>query len=68
MRRLTEIGDIKEKRLLSTKEVQRYCGIGKNTARDWGREIGAERRIGRRVLYDKAIIDRALDNAGAVLK
>ncbi len=52
---------IMDKRLLNISELTQYCGIGRNTARDWGKAIGAERRFGKRVLYDRVIIDRALD-------
>lgn len=43
-----------------------YAGLGRNKAIEWGKEIKAEVRIGRRVLYDKAIIDRVLDRMGTV--
>lgn len=53
------------KRLMGIKELCEYCGIGECTAREWGREIGAERRIGRRVLYDRVVIDREIDQLGS---
>lgn len=53
------------KRLLDIKELCTYCGIGTCTARDWGRDIGAERRIGRRVLYDRVAVDAAIDRLGS---
>ena len=52
------------KRLLDVKELGAYCGIGVCTARKWGREIGAERRIGRRVLYDRVAVDKEIDRMG----
>lgn len=53
------------KRLLGIKDFCEYCGIGTSTAREWGKEIGAERRIGRRVLYDKTAIDAEIDRLGS---
>lgn len=53
------------KRLLDIKELCTYCGIGTCTAREWGKEIGAERRIGRRVLYDRVAVDAAIDRLGS---
>ena len=52
------------KRLLDVKELAAYCSIGICTAREWGREIGAERRIGRRVLYDRVAVDKEIDRMG----
>lgn len=52
---------INEKRLLDVKELCRYLSLGKNRAVDLGKSIGAERKIGRRCLYDKVVIDRYLD-------
>lgn len=50
-----------EKRLLSESEARAYIGLGRNRCREYCIQIGAVRRIGRRVLYDRAVIDRALD-------
>lgn len=51
-----------EKRLLSAEEAQSYCGIGRFTFRKFADKVGATKRFGTRVLFDKAIIDKALDN------
>ena len=56
--------DFTMKRLLDVKELGAYCGLGVCKAREWGREIGAERRIGRRVLYDRMAVDREIDRMG----
>lgn len=48
-------------RLLSLSEAQMYCGLGRNTTRKWCDEIGATRHIGSRVLYDRVVIDKAID-------
>ena len=50
-----------EGRLLSTKELMDYLRIGRNNAMIFGAEAGARVQIGRRVLYDRRIIDKALD-------
>lgn len=48
------------KRLLSINEATVYLGIGRSTALSYLEEIGAKRKIGRRTLYDKQVIDNAL--------
>lgn len=50
-----------EKRLFDVTELCAYISMGKNNAVIFAREIGAERRIGRRCLYDKVHIDRYFD-------
>lgn len=49
------------KRLLQEPEMKLYIGLGRNKAREFCESIGATVRIGRRVLYDKAVIDAAID-------
>ncbi len=55
-------GKIEEKRLLNIKEVCSYIGVGQTQARRYMEEIGATRRFGRRVLFDKNVIDNAISN------
>lgn len=50
------------KRMLTQKEAQEYLGLKQAKCREFGEQINCIRRIGRRVLYDKFIIDKALDN------
>ena len=50
-----------EKRLFTMKELMEYTGLGESKAREWAREIGAARKIGRRTVYDRAIIDKSID-------
>lgn len=50
-----------EKRLLDATEVCVYLGLGRNRGVEFAKSIGAERKIGRRSLYDKVVIDNALD-------
>ena len=65
MRQRKEVDQIENKRLLSINDVCLYVGLGKNTARVYMDEIGATRKIGARVLFDKKIIDGALDKMQA---
>lgn len=52
---------ISDKRLLSVKEGADYVGIGTASFRAWASKIGCVRHIGSRVLFDKDIINNALD-------
>lgn len=54
-----------EKRMLSLEEAALYTGLGLSTCKVWLREIGAVKKIGRRVLCDRLVIDRALDTMTA---
>ncbi len=60
--------DIEAARLLSLPAAAAYLGIGRNNARSFCEEIGAVRRIGSRVLFDKQAIDKALDDMGSKQK
>lgn len=53
-----------EKRLLDAKEVCTYVGMGRHGCRAFCEQIGAVRKIGGRVLFDKTVIDAALDKMG----
>jgi len=57
-------GAINEKRLLSVQELCAYLNIGRNRGIEFAKDIGAERRMGRRCLYDRAVIDKHLDEQG----
>ncbi|MGE9974439.1 polyprenyl synthetase solanesyl diphosphate synthase [Coprococcus catus] len=48
-------------RLLNAKEVCEYLNLGRNRGVEFAKSIGAERKIGRRCLYDKVVIDRYFD-------
>lgn len=50
-----------EPRLMNAKEVCLYLNLGLNRGVEFAKSIGAERKIGRRCLYDKAVIDRYFD-------
>lgn len=56
---------IEQKRLLSIDEVSTYTGLGKTRARSLMEEIGATVKYGTRVLFDKKVIDAAIDNMRA---
>ena len=49
------------KRLLRERELMQYLGVGRSTARRFGAEVGAIVRFGRRVAYDRIIIDREIN-------
>lgn len=52
---------MESKRLLTELEAAHYIGLGRTAARSWLRQIGAVRRFGRAVRYDRFTIDQALD-------
>ena len=51
-----------EKRLLCLKEFCVYSSLGQHAARKFASEIGIEKRIGHKVLYDRAAFDRWCDS------
>ena len=53
-------GSISDKRLLNADELCIYTGLGRSTARKYAETIGAVRKFGRRVMFDKSIIDESL--------
>lgn len=61
MKKQNVMGAIGEKRLLNIREVCIYTGMGQTRARQYMDEIGATKQFGRRVLFDKTIIDAALN-------
>lgn len=63
MRKRTAVGTFEGVRMLSTDEGVAYSGLGRSTFRKWADEIGATRKIGARVLFDRLVIDKALDEA-----
>lgn len=50
-------------RLMDADELGRYICLGRNSAMAFGKEIGAEIRIGRRILFDRVKVDQYLDSA-----
>lgn len=55
--------EITEKRMLQEPEMKTYIGLGRTKARELCESIGATVRVGRRVLYDKTVIDAYFDSA-----
>ena len=55
-----------ETRLLDVAALCVYLSMGKNRATEFGEQCGAKRKIGKRTLYDKRVLDKTLDKmAGA---
>ncbi len=50
-----------EKRMFDANETCVYLGLGRNKGIEFAKSVGAERKIGRRCLYDKKVLDAALD-------
>ena len=48
-------------RLLTVELVALYLGVGEQTIRNRGAELPGRRRFGRRVVFDRVILDRMLD-------
>lgn len=53
---------LNEKRTLSIAEACMYTGLGRNRCRDFMNQIGATVKIGKRVLFDRTVIDRYFDS------
>ena len=53
---------IEYKRGLNLEEACEYTGMGRAMFRKWAESIGAVKRFGSRVIFDKAVIDEAFDN------
>lgn len=61
MGRMRTKGAIEDTRMLAADQAEQYTGMGRTTFRAWADKIGATRKFGRRVMFDKVVIDRALD-------
>lgn len=48
-------------RMMSWDQGAAYTGLGRTMFRSWAREIGATKKIGRRLLFDRNIIDQYLN-------
>lgn len=55
------------KRLLSVEELTKYLGLGRHASRQFAGNVGAVKRYGKRVLFDRVVIDAALDQMGEQL-
>lgn len=58
---------IAEKRLLNIREFCFYTGLQRKLAGRLAKEIHIEKRIGRRVMYDRVLFDRWCDSNDAAL-
>lgn len=61
MKERINVSMLSEKRLLDVNEVCMYLSLGRNRGVEFAKSIGAEKKIGRRCLYDKVVIDRYFD-------
>lgn len=64
MRELSKKESSTETRLLTIDEACGYIGRGRNSSRAWLDEIGATRKFGKSVRFDRRVIDAALDSMG----
>lgn len=56
--------DASAARLIDTATLCSYLSLGRHSAQEFAKKAGAERRFGKRLLYDKHVIDKALDELG----
>lgn len=63
--RENQLTSMNEKRLLDANEVCIYLSLGRNKGIEFAKSIGAEVKIGRRALYDKAKIDQFINQQTA---
>ena len=49
-------------RMFDINTLREYISMGKTRAAEFGEQCGAKRKMGKRTLYDKRIIDKALDD------
>lgn len=50
------------KRMMNIEELYEYIGMGKTYTSKWAKEHGLARKIGRRTLYDKVLVDKLIDD------
>ena len=53
---------ISDTSIMSANEVCIYLSLGRSRGVEFAKSIGAERKVGRRCLYDKVAIDRYFDS------
>lgn len=49
------------KRMMNIEELCEYIGMGKTYTSKWAKKHGLARKIGRRTLYDKVLVDELID-------
>uniref|UniRef100_UPI003FF0DB2B helix-turn-helix domain-containing protein n=1 Tax=Dialister sp. TaxID=1955814 RepID=UPI003FF0DB2B len=47
--------------MMNIEELCEYIGMGKTYTSKWAKEHGLARKIGRRTLYDKVLVDELID-------
>lgn len=57
--------DLNEVRLLTPEQLSAYLSLGIASATKFGKECGANRKFGKRIVYDRLTIDKALDRMSA---
>ena len=50
-----------ETRMMNIEELAAYIGMGRTKSIEFGERCGAKRKMGKRTLYDKRVVDEALD-------
>lgn len=55
-------------RMLTLEEACTYTGLGRNSFIKWADLIGSKRKFGARALYDKKVIDEALDRLDSTVE
>ena len=58
--------DFDNRRFLNMKEVPAYTSLGVTRATQLAKECGAVKRYGKRILVDRKILDKALDDLETV--
>jgi len=57
----TQLIDFRSKRMLSELEARAYTGLGRTSVRKLGEQLNCIYRFGRRILYDRVLIDAYFD-------
>jgi len=55
---------LKDRRMLSIRDAMAYCSLGRNKTYELCDQIGALRKLGKRVLIDKRVLDAYFDKMG----
>lgn len=64
MKKRSVTNSLMNKRMFDRAEAAAYLGLGLSRTTDFCKKIGAVKHIGRRALFDRTVIDRALDDLG----
>ena len=61
-----ESATLTDRAFLNDFEAAAYVGVGRTTFRKFAGQIGCRRKVGRRVVNDKAVIDAALQRGDVI--